>query len=323
MLDKRKTELWNALNLGPQWVERGEILSLAAQLDEPETAPAAIAQKEAPKPAPENRTPVRPEAAQRTAPKAASHVASAHSAPREIPHRTPSQPVRKAEAEPQNTAHGMNDRSVAPEGFSSERKKIILNADWTELKQLVHDCKVCAISRQRIQPVFGEGEPKRRLMLIGEAPGREEDSQGKPFVGPSGKLLDHILEACGLDRQKDLAIFNILKCRPPMNATPEKSEKIACQPFLDRQIQLINPDLIVAMGKPAASRFFSEAKALNPLRGKVHEFNVGGRNRKVIVTFHPSYLLRSPGEKRKAWLDWCLILDTLEGLTSNVERNSL
>jgi len=260
---------------------------------------------------------------QKDAPQATLRTASAHSVPREMPHRTPPQPVRKAAAEPQNTAHGMNDRSVSAEGFSSERQEKILHADWTELKQLVHDCKVCAISRQRIQPVFGEGEPKRRLMLIGEAPGREEDSQGKPFVGPSGKLLDHILEACGLDRQKDLGIFNMLKCRPPMNATPEKSEKIACQPFLDRQIELIDPDLIVAMGKPAASRFFGEAKALNPLRGKVHEFNVGGRNRKVIVTFHPSYLLRSPGEKRKAWLDWCLILDTLEGLTSNVERNSL
>jgi len=320
VLDKRKTELWNALNLGPQWVERGELLSLAEQAEEPEAAPALT---EAPKPAPENRAPVRSEAVQKDAPQATLRTASAHSVPREMPHRTPPQPVRKAAAEPQNTAHGMNDRSVSAEGFSSERQEKILHADWTELKQLVHDCKVCAISRQRIQPVFGEGEPKRRLMLIGEAPGREEDSQGKPFVGPSGKLLDHILEACGLDRQKDLGIFNMLKCRPPMNATPEKSEKIACQPFLDRQIELIDPDLIVAMGKPAASRFFGEAKALNPLRGKVHEFNVGGRNRKVIVTFHPSYLLRSPGEKRKAWLDWCLILDTLEGLTSNVERNSL
>lgn len=320
MLDKRKTELWNALNLGPQWVERGELLRLAEQAEKPEAAPALT---EVPKPAPENRTPVRSEAAQRTAPKTATHAASTHSAPREIPRRTHSQPVRKTGAEPQNTSHGMNDRSVSAEGFSSERQEKILNADWTELKQLVHDCKVCAISRQRIQPVFGEGEPKRRLMLIGEAPGREEDTQGKPFVGPSGKLLNHILEACGLDRQKDLGIFNMLKCRPPMNATPEKSEKIACQPFLDRQIKLIDPDLIVAMGKPAASRFFSEARALNPLRGKVYEFNVAGRNRKVIVTFHPSYLLRSPGEKRKAWLDWCLILDTLEGLTSNVERNSL
>lgn len=321
MLDKRKTELWNALNLGPQWIERNELLSLAEQLsEEPETA-AAIA--EAPKPTPESLAPVRSEAAQKTAPKAASHTAPAHNAPRDVPRGIAPQPIRKTTAEPLQAEHGMNDRSVASEGFSSERQKKILSANWTELKQLVHDCKVCAISRQRIQPVFGEGEPKRRLMLIGEAPGREEDCQGKPFVGLSGKLLDHILEACGLDRQKDLGIFNMLKCRPPMNATPEKSEKIACQPFLDRQIELIDPDLIVAMGKPAASRFFSEARALNPLRGKVHEFNVGGRNRKVIVTFHPSYLLRAPGEKRKAWLDWCLILDTLEGLNSNVQRNSL
>lgn len=323
MLDKRKTELWNALNLGPQWVERGELLSLAAQSEEHEAAPAMTDQKEASKPAPENRSPARSEVAQRTRSQVSSRAVVSQNAPRGMPHPTATQPLRQTVAEPKPASHGMNDRSVAPEGFSSERQTIILNANWTELKQLVHDCKVCAISRQRIQPVFGEGEPKRRLMLIGEAPGREEDCQGKPFVGPSGKLLAHILKACGLDRQKDLGIFNMLKCRPPMNATPEKSEKIACQPFLDRQIELIDPDLIVAMGKPAASRFFGEAKALNPLRGKVHEFNVGGRNRKVIVTFHPSYLLRSPGEKRKAWLDWCLILDTLEGLTSNVERNSL
>ena len=148
-------------------------------------------------------------------------------------------------------------------------------------------------------------------MLIGEAPGAEEDRLGQPFVGPSGKLLDKILEAAKLDREKDLCIFNTLKCRPPLNATPEKAETMACRPFLERQIELIDPEVIVAMGKPAASWFFPDLKTLTPYRGKVHNLTVQGKPRKVIVTYHPSYLLRSPQEKRKAWLDWCLILDTL------------
>lgn len=148
-------------------------------------------------------------------------------------------------------------------------------------------------------------------MLIGEAPGAEEDRLGQPFVGPSGKLHDKILEAAKLDREKDLCIFNTLKCRPPLNATPEKAESMACRPFLERQIELIDPEVIVAMGKPAASWFFPDLKTLNPYRGKVHNLTVQGKPRKVIVTYHPSYLLRSPQEKRKAWLDWCLILDTL------------
>ncbi|WP_300878523.1 uracil-DNA glycosylase, partial [uncultured Parasutterella sp.] len=179
------------------------------------------------------------------------------------------------------------------------------------LKQLVQDCRACEISSSRLHPVFGQGNPPCRLMLIGEAPGAEEDRLGQPFVGPSGKLLDKILEAAKLDREKDLCIFNTLKCRPPLNATPEKAETMACRPFLERQIELIDPEVIVAMGKPAASWFFPDLKTLNPYRGKVHNLTVQGKPRKVIVTYHPSYLLRSPQEKRKAWLDWCLILDTL------------
>ena len=187
----------------------------------------------------------------------------------------------------------------------------IATADWQTLKQLVQDCRACEISSSRLHPVFGQGYPPCRLMLIGEAPGAEEDRLGQPFVGPSGKLLDKILEAAKLDREKDLCIFNTLKCRPPLNATPEKAETMACRPFLERQIDLIDPEVIVAMGKPAASWFFPDLKTLNPYRGKVHNLTVQGKPRKVIVTYHPSYLLRSPQEKRKAWLDWCLILDTL------------
>lgn len=202
-------------------------------------------------------------------------------------------------------------RGVAADAYSESRIQLISHADWQTLKTLVHDCRACDISKHRLNPVFGEGEPKCRLMLIGEAPGGEEDRQGKPFVGPSGKLLDKILAAAGLNREKDLCIFNTLKCRPPLNATPERAETLACRPFLERQIELMDPEIIVAMGKPAASWFFQDLRALTPYRGKVHNLTVMGKPRKVIVTYHPSYLLRSPLEKRKAWLDWCLILDNL------------
>ena len=202
-------------------------------------------------------------------------------------------------------------RGVRPEAYTEARIHQIATADWQTLKQLVQDCRACEISSSRLHPVFGQGYPPCRLMLIGEAPGAEEDRLGQPFVGPSGKLLDKILEAAKLDREKDLCIFNTLKCRPPLNATPEKAESMACRPFLERQIELIDPEVIVAMGKPAASWFFPDLKTLNPYRGKVHNLTVQGKPRKVIVTYHPSYLLRSPQEKRKAWLDWCLILDTL------------
>ncbi len=187
----------------------------------------------------------------------------------------------------------------------------IQNADWDQLRREVADCRVCDIGRRRLNPVFGDGEPTRRLMIIGEAPGAQEDREGQAFVGPSGMLLNKIFDALNLKRPQDMAIVNTLKCRPPQNANPSEMETAACRPFLERQIELIDPEVIVAMGLPAAKWIFGRDERLSSLRLNVYNMSIAGRQRKVIVTYHPSYLLRTPIEKRKAWQDWCLILDTL------------
>lgn len=322
MLDQRKTDIWNALGIGPQWIERDKLAKAAQQA----AASGHAAKSAAPlQPAAassfSNRPPHTSESV--SAPAVSSPTASSAQAspasgiadrnvhsPRTTRSESFSKPVYRSASEA---------RGVRPEAYTESRIKQIASADWQTLKQLVQDCRACEISSSRLHPVFGQGNPPCRLMLIGEAPGGEEDRLGLPFVGPSGKLLDKILEAAKLDREKDLCIFNTLKCRPPLNATPEKAETMACRPFLERQIELIDPEVIVAMGKPAASWFFPDLRTLNPYRGKVHNLTVQGKPRKVIVTYHPSYLLRSPMEKRKAWLDWCLILDNLN---SN-ERNGI
>lgn len=307
MLDKRKTDLWNALGIGPQWIERDRLIKAAAKMASEKAAPkqepvrTLASAAGVPQPSPTASE----SSSSLVSARAASSQAKTQSRPTPAP-RAPSNSA--ALAAPKNFSES---RGTRPDAYSSERIQKIESADWGTLQTLVQDCRACEISSRRLKPVFGEGPHPCKLMLIGEAPGAEEDQQGRPFVGVSGRLLDRILEAAGLDRQKDLFLCNTLKCRPPLNATPEKAETLACKPFLSRQIQLADPDVIVAMGKPAASWFFPELRALTPYRGKVHELMIEGRTRKVIVTYHPSYLLRSPLEKRKAWLDWCLVLDNL------------
>lgn len=320
MLDQRKSEIWKALGIGPQWIERDELAKAAEEAVKTKAQAAAVSpnsQPQAPTPAVAsassfaNRAPQTSEAA--TKPVASTSATTPSRVTSSISDRNapPSRSARPEPAAKPAYRSASEARGVRPEAYTEARIHQIATADWQTLKQLVQDCRACEISSSRLHPVFGQGYPPCRLMLIGEAPGAEEDRLGQPFVGPSGKLLDKILEAAKLDREKDLCIFNTLKCRPPLNATPEKAESMACRPFLERQIELIDPDVIVAMGKPAASWFFPDLKTLNPYRGKVHNLTVQGKPRKVIVTYHPSYLLRSPQEKRKAWLDWCLILDTL------------
>lgn len=321
MLDQRKSDIWNALGIGPQWIERDELAkaaeeaaknkaeALAAASPKPQLQNSVSAAASAPSFV--NRAPQTPQASSApvaNAPAAEPARVTAGIANRSAPPPKAARPEPAAKPAYRSASEA---RGVRPEAYTEARIHQIATADWQTLKQLVQDCRACEISSSRLHPVFGQGNPPCRLMLIGEAPGAEEDRLGQPFVGPSGKLLDKILEAAKLDREKDLCIFNTLKCRPPLNATPEKAETMACRPFLERQIELIDPEVIVAMGKPAASWFFPDLKTLNPYRGKVHNLTVQGKPRKVIVTYHPSYLLRSPQEKRKAWLDWCLILDTL------------
>ncbi|MFO8025553.1 uracil-DNA glycosylase family protein [Thiohalophilus sp.] len=173
--------------------------------------------------------------------------------------------------------------------------------DREALRQRVAACQYCdELCRTRTRTVFGVGNEQARWLIIGEAPGVEEDRQGEPFVGRAGKLLNAMLQAVGLSREQ-VYIANILKCRPPNNRDPSPEEAARCFPYLRRQIELIQPDLIIALGRIAAQRLLECNTPLNRLRGSVHQLESTGTP--VIVTYHPAYLLRSPADKRKAWED--------------------
>jgi DNA polymerase len=172
--------------------------------------------------------------------------------------------------------------------------------DWEPLQQMVSACTRCALHATRTQAVFGVGNRHASWMFIGEAPGADEDKQGEPFVGRAGQLLNSMLRALGFNRE-DVYIANVLKCRPPGNRDPRPEEALQCRGYLERQIELVSPKLIVAVGRIAAQNLLATDTALARLRGKVHA--LGPRGWPLVVTYHPAYLLRSPGEKRKAWQD--------------------
>jgi len=171
---------------------------------------------------------------------------------------------------------------------------------WVELRQRVESCTRCALHESRTRTVFGTGNRKAQWLIIGEAPGRDEDREGEPFVGRAGKLLTEMLFALGY-RRNDVYIANILKCRPPNNRDPLPEEVSCCHAYLERQIELIQPVVILAVGRIAAHNLLHSDMQVGRLRGKVHTY--GGRKIPLIVTYHPAYLLRSPLEKRKVWAD--------------------
>ncbi len=183
----------------------------------------------------------------------------------------------------------------------------VASLDWPALKQKVHDCTACKLRAGCTQTVFGVGDEKAEWLFVGEGPGADEDAQGEPFVGQAGKLLDNMLAAIKLKRGNNVYIANIVKCRPPGNRTPEPDEIATCLPYLQRQIELIKPKLIVALGKTAATSLLGRDASLGSLRGTVHDFN----GTPLIVTYHPAYLLRSPAEKAKAWQDLCFAVQRM------------
>lgn len=174
------------------------------------------------------------------------------------------------------------------------------NLDWDTLRETVSACTGCGLHRGRTQTVFGVGNPDADWMFIGEAPGAEEDRRGEPFVGRSGQLLDQMLAAIGQSRAT-VFIANIIKCRPPNNRNPNPEEASACRGYLERQIEIVNPRIIVAVGKVAAQNLLGTDSPVGRLRGKRHSFG----NVPLVVTYHPAYLLRSPSQKRKSWDDLC------------------
>ncbi len=181
------------------------------------------------------------------------------------------------------------------------------NMDWPTLTESILSCRRCELHAKRKQAVVGVGDHNADWLFVGEAPGAEEDRRGEPFVGPAGKLLNAMLFALGLKRE-DVYIANVLKCRPPQNRDPQASEVAQCEPYLLRQIELIQPRVIVALGRHAVHSLLKTDKALNKMRGDKHLYH----DIPTVVTYHPAYLLRNPADKAKAWQDLCLAKSIVE-----------
>jgi DNA polymerase len=170
----------------------------------------------------------------------------------------------------------------------------------------IGDCKRCALSKGRNKIVFADGDPNARLMFVGEGPGADEDAQGLPFVGRAGQLLNNMIAATGLKREQ-VYIANVVKCRPPQNRTPEPEEANTCSPFLFQQIDVVRPEVIVALGSTAATYLLGVKSSLSGLRGRIHSC----RGTKLVVTYHPAFLLRDPRQKKEAWADLKLAMAEL------------
>ena len=196
---------------------------------------------------------------------------------------------------------------------AGSRRGAIMRMEWTPLKASVASCTSCPLHAKRNKTVFGVGDENADWLFVGEGPGADEDEQGEPFVGQAGKLLDSMLAAVKLNRQNNVYIANVVKCRPPGNRNPAPDEALACEPYLQRQIELIKPKLIVALGKVAAVNLLGREDTVARMRNKVHQY----RGIPLIVTYHPAYLLRSLAEKARAWEDLCFALDTMAGLQNS------
>lgn len=189
-----------------------------------------------------------------------------------------------------------------PGSAQADREAAIASMEWPALDAAVAGCTACGLCQHRTNTVFGVGDRQAEWMLVGEAPGENEDLQGEPFVGQAGKLLDNMLGALGLARGRNVFIANVLKCRPPGNRNPEPEEVAQCEPFLRRQIALVKPRVIVVLGRFAAQSLLRSTTPIGKLRGTVHSYE----GIPVVVTYHPAYLLRTLTDKARAWEDLCL-----------------
>ena len=238
--------------------------------------------------------------------------------------------------EPRSTAPSGPERTVAAPRPAPSASGVDVGAlDWDALREAVVACRACGLCQGRTQTVFGVGDRQADWMVVGEAPGEQEDLKGEPFVGPSGQLLDNMLKAIGLSRRagvglvggaetaedgalapaepatpvlRGVYIANVVKCRPPGNRNPHPDEVLKCDPYLARQVALVRPKIILAMGRFAVQSLLQSTEPIGKLRGRVHHY----QGVPVIVTYHPAYLLRSLPEKAKAWADLCLAMDVAE-----------
>lgn len=281
-LTKTQSEIWQAMNIGPQWIERTE-----------DDASAQIAQD-----ASDGKT---------ILPKNSS-LASVGSVS-----------INPAATGPRRGAVLLN---ACSEGATPQDKNLADNselqaraekASWEELSELVSRCRACPMATTRKHCVFADGKPGCPIAIVGEAPGRDEDIEGIPFVGKSGQLLTRILESLEWKRGVDVAIVNVLKCRPPDNRDPRPEEMRACAAFLDRQLELIDPKVIILMGRFAIDRLLATDAPVGRLRGTPRHVSIAGHDVPAVVTYHPSYLLRNPVEKEKSWQDFVLAKRLLAG----------
>ena len=204
----------------------------------------------------------------------------------------------------------VTDAQQAPSVPQAERATEIADMNWTQLRESAATCTACVLHKERRQAVFGVGDEKAEWLFVGEGPGADEDARGEPFVGQAGKLLDSMLAAIQIKRGENAYIANVVKCRPPQNRVPEPGEAHACEPYLNRQIELIRPKLIIALGKVAAQNLLGSDATISSLRGRLHAY----RGIPLIVTYHPAYLLRNLSDKAKSWEDLCFAVATMQSL---------
>lgn len=283
-LNRRLSEIWQAMEIGPQWILRSSADPLRTPTKE--TSPAAST------PVPRMASSVVSEQAQPFR-RSALFVASRGKAALLSPGRA------------RGVARGLGQSSPITFGVRAdpELAKKIAHAKWEDLAELARSCYACEMAATRVQPVLADGAPGCPLVIVGEAPGRDEDLQGLPFVGKSGQLLDNILKALDLKRRQDVAIINVLKCRPPQNRDPLPEEVAACKPFLERQLTLLAPKVLILMGRHAVHTLLNMQTAIGKLRGTTYQVRINGVEVPTVVTYHPSYLLRNPVEKDKSWKD--------------------
>ena len=292
--------LWMAMDIGPLWIGRDD--------DDP-LSPAAIAKDSTKNEAVEQKPLI---ASHSDTVKSKSSAFSLEQTPSvaDKPRRGTAGSISPEYHHQKNYELKPIKRTFADPGIVEVDSDLLTQAqtaDWKTLESLVARCTACrALSQSRLSTVFGTAQRTAKMVIVGEAPGRDEDLQGKPFVGKSGELLENILKAMGLRRGSDVAIINVLKCRPPNNRDPHDNEIAACATFLTRQLELIDPKVIVLSGRIASHALLKTETSTGKLRGHTHYIKVNGRQVPTVVTYHPSYLLRSPTEKIAAWRDFNL-----------------
>lgn len=287
-MNEQQAKIWEAMGVGPIWISRDGYDPLLG-----EAADAPLVE----------RVEMRP--AERPAPSVSAGSS-----------RTKFAESFRSSAKDFEPAKLVRPASEEVQGHTEFVLEEINKADWNKLKTMVAGCRACAISASRQHAVFGQEASAPKFVLIGEGPGAEEDAQGLPFVGKSGQLLTAMLASIGVERGRDVVILNAVKCRPPKNRNPEHTELVACGAFLKRQLELLQPKLIFCMGSYAARSILGldDAASIKSRRGRVFEARVGTSTAKVVVSYHPSYLLRQPEAKALAWEDLVFLRRTASEL---------